>query len=247
MKTCPTCGRDYRDDAVHLCKCEPAIVVEPRLPVEYQSDQLQSQSMALQRLSCPPPCIRAGYEFVSKRAEARLSEPLMSALRQLNIRPKSLPRVTQFMEQRLHELKFPRKPRLGLHYALLGVLAGTCIATFYTCEFIYAWLIMWVLLIPACFLVLHIAKKLRRTSKPYAEWAEEEFWPQWNMGRRKRRAIPREILMVAEEVQTQLPSSRLTVYHLYEDAFLCARHSGILGADDELYILEHWGSRDFEQ
>jgi hypothetical protein len=36
-------------------------------------------------------------------------------------------------------------------------------------------------------------------------------------------------------------------YHLYEDAFLCARHSGILGADDELYILEHWGSRDFEQ
>ena len=53
--------------------------------------------------------------------------------------------------------------------------------------------------------------------------------------------------MIAEEVQVHLPSSRLTVYHLYEDAFFCARHTGILGADDELYILEHWGARDFEQ
>jgi hypothetical protein len=50
-----------------------------------------------------------------------------------------------------------------------------------------------------------------------------------------------------EEVQMELPSSRLTVYHLYEDAFLCARHPGILGADEELYILEHWGTCDFDQ
>ena len=176
-----------------------------------------------------------------------MSEPLRSTLRQLNIRPKSLQRVTQFMEQRLQELKFPRKARTGIHFALLGVLTGTCIAAFYACAFIYAWLIMWLLLVPAGFLVLHIAKEIGRTSKPYAEWTEEEFWPQWNLGRKKRRAIPREILMIAEEVQTELPSSRLTVYHLYEDAFLCARHTGMLGADDELYILEHWGTRDFEQ
>ena len=171
----------------------------------------------------------------------------MSTLRQLNIRPKSLPRVTQFMERRLQELKFPRKARTGIHYALLGVLTGTCIAAFYACAFIYAWVIMWVLLVPACFLVLHISKEIRRTSKPYVEWTEEEFWPHWNVRRSKRRPIPRDILMVAEEVQADLPSSRLTVYHLYEDASLCARHTGILGADDELYILEHWGTRDFEQ
>ena len=125
----------------------------------------------------------------------------MSALRQLNIRPKSLQRVTQFMEQRLQDLKFPRKARTGIPYALLGVLLGACIAAFYACEFIYAWLIMWVLLIPACFLVLHISKEISRTSRPYAEWTEEEFWPLWNLRRRKQRPIPREILMVAEEVQ----------------------------------------------
>jgi hypothetical protein len=95
--------------------------------------------------------------------------------------------------------------------------------------------------------VLHISKEIGRTSRPYAEWTEEEFWPLWNLRRRKQRPIPREILMVAEEVQMELPSSRLTVYHLYEDAFLCARHPGILGADEELYILEHWGTCDFDQ
>jgi hypothetical protein len=164
-----------------------------------------------------------GYEFVSKRAEARLREPLSSALRQLNIRPKSQQSVTQFMERRLQELKCPRKPQIRIPCALLGILTGMCIAAFYVCAFLYAWMIMWMLLIPAGFLVLHISKEIGRTSKPYVEWTEEEFWPLWNMRRRLRRPIPREILMVAEEVQMELPLSRLTVYHLYEDAFLCAR------------------------
>ena len=212
-----------------------------------QSSLTHATSLVLQRQPDPPPCIRAGYEFVSKRAEARLREPLRSTLRQLNIRPKNLQRVTQFMEQRLQELKFPRKAKTGMPFAMLGVLTAMCLAAFYTCPFICAWVLLCVLLVPACFLALYISRELSRTSKPYAEWTEEEFWPQWNMRRRKRQPIPREILIIAEELQMELPSSRLTVYRLYEDAFLCARHTGILGADDELYILEHWGTRDFVQ
>jgi hypothetical protein len=65
------------------------------------------------------------------------------------------------------------------------------------------------------------------------------------MRRYSRRPVPNEILMIAEEVQTDLPSARLAVYHLYEDAFLSARHCGIIGTDEEFYILEHWGTRDF--
>ena len=229
------------------CECGAAVIAGLQSPPAHHIDQPLAQGLALQRQLSPLPCIKAGYEFVSKRAEARLREPLSSTLRQLNIRPKSLQSVTQFMERRLQELKFPRKRQTGIAYALLGVLTGTCITAFYSCAFICAWVVMCILVIPSCFLVLHISKEISRTRKPYAEWTEEEFWQHWNLRRHKKRPVPREIHMIAEEVQMELPSSRLTVYYLYEDAFLCARHPSILGADEELYILEHWGTRDFER
>jgi hypothetical protein len=175
-----------------------------------------------------------------------LTEPLRSTLRQLGIRPKSLDAVVQFMERRLRELKFPRKPKVGMHFAMLGALMAIVLAAFGGCAFIYAWVILCALLVPAGFLVLHISKEIFQASKPYAEWKEEEFWPHWATRRHTRQPIPREIRVIAEEVQMGLPTARLTVYHLYEDAFLCARHSGILGADDELYILEHWETGEFK-
>jgi hypothetical protein len=247
VKTCSSCGRDDIDDTIVRCECGALVGGDLQSPVDSQGGELPRRDLALQRQPCPPPYLRAGYEFASKRAEARLTEPLRSSLRQLRIRPKNLGAVMRFMERRLRELKFPRKPKVGVQFAMLGALTAIAAAAFGGCAFIYAWVILCALLVPAGFLVLHISKEISRASKPYAEWKEEEFWPHWATHRRTMRPIPKEIRMIAEEVQTDLPTARLTICHLYEDAFLCARHRGVLGADDELYILEHWGTRDFEE
>ena len=171
--------------------------------------------------------------------------PLRSALRSLHIIPKSVERVTQFMDQRLEELRYPRKSRAWLYGALLSIIMMLCLAAMIKFSLIFAWIIACVLLVPAGFLALGLGEEWQRASRKYAEWTEEQFWPYWRMAHGSSRPVPWHIQMLAEEVQTHLPTCQLTVCHLYEDAFLCARHKGVLGAADEFYVIEHWGSQDF--
>ncbi len=195
-----------------------------------------------------PACLEPGYRFTSQRARLQLREPLTCLLQMLNISPLEIPKVEEFMCQRLDELEHPKSLKTELKWrmaysVLLCVLVSLGIASFAVAPFEVAWVISMGLLIPVLIIIVRITNPLMAAPAP-AEWCEQGFWAYRKAVKFSDHAVPSHILEIAEKIQTLFPATVLTVIYLYSDAFLCARHETPLG-DQECLVAVHWGQHLF--